>query len=130
MADQRSGDAMTLVLNRASIAELVANFYADVRADAGLGAIFNTAIGDHWPAHLDKLTDFWCSVMLASGDYKGNVYGKHMVIPGIAREHFQRWLVLFERNVDLLFAPDIGAEFMTVARRIAASLQLGLLGSL
>jgi hemoglobin len=115
-------------LDRPAIAMLVRRFYADVRADARLGPIFNGAIGEHWPAHLDKLTDFWCTVMLASGQYQGNVYGKHMALDAaVDADHFTRWLALFERHVHAMFAPAVCAEFMTVARRIAASLQLGML---
>lgn len=122
---------MTTELNRESIATLVQRFYDDVRADAALAPIFNASVGEHWPEHLDKLTDFWCTVMLASGEYQGNVYGKHMALArrdDVEAAHFQRWLALFERHAQALFAPAVSADFMTVARRIATSLQLGLLG--
>ncbi len=57
---------------------LVTAFYARVRQDAELGPIFNDAIAD-WPHHLGKLTDFWHSVMLTSGRFKGNPMLKHMM---------------------------------------------------
>lgn len=115
-------------LTRPAIATLVGHFYADVQRDPRLEPIFSGVVGDHWQAHIDKLTDFWCTVMLGSGDYRGNVYGKHMVLSGIDRDHFQRWLALFESNAAALFPPEVCDELMTVARRIASSLQLGLLG--
>jgi len=118
-------------LDRPAIGVLVRRFYADVRADTRLAPIFNGAIGEHWPIHLEKLTDFWCTVMLASGQYQGNVYGKHMALDApVDADHFVRWLALFERHVHAMFAPAVCAEFMTVARRIAASLQLGMLNRL
>jgi hemoglobin len=57
-------------LGEAEIDRLVRAFYRRVRSDALLGPIFNNAIQD-WDHHLGKLVDFWSSVMLGSGRYKG-----------------------------------------------------------
>jgi hemoglobin len=112
-------------LNRTSISTLVHTFYDDVRSDPTLQPVFDGAIGSNWPPHLERMVDFWCSVMLSSGEFKGNVFGKHMQIRGVRADHFRRWLTLFEANVRRLFAADVAEQFMLVARRIAASLQLG-----
>ena len=48
------------------IRTLVLTFYAKVRKDPTLGPIFDQAIGD-WDDHLEKLTDFWSSVMATIG---------------------------------------------------------------
>lgn len=93
-----------------------------------LAPIFNGAIAGNWGPHLERTVDFWCSVMLASGEFKGNVYGKHMQIQGVELEHFRRWLGLFEAHARRLFQPEVADEFMVVARRIAASLQYGYFG--
>ena len=74
------------------------------------------------------MVDFWCSVMLSSAEFKGNVYGKHMALHGIEPEHFRRWLALFESHVRRLFQTEVGDQFMAAARRIAASLQYGFFG--
>ena len=115
-------------LNRASIAILVNDFYTDIRQEALLAPIFNGAIAGNWEPHLERMVDFWCSVMLASGEFKGNVYGKHMQIQGVDIEHFRRWLGLFETHARRLFQPEVADAFMVVARRIAASLQYGYFG--
>ena len=115
-------------LNRASIAILVNDFYADIRQESLLGPVFNGVIGDHWEPHLARMVDFWCSVMLASGEFKGNVFGKHMQIQGVEMAHFRRWFGLFETHVRRLFAPEVADEFMAVAKRIGASLQYGFFG--
>ena len=117
-----------LPLNPASIATLVHEFYDDVRADPELAPVFNAAIGDRWAPHLGRMVDFWITVMLGSRNFQGNVYGKHMALSGITPEHFRRWLNLFEATTARLFAPADAAEFQTVARRIAASLQYGFFG--
>ena len=52
-----------------SIRELVNRFYSKVRTDKRLSPIFLQAIGEndeHWQLHLEKICDFWSSVMLLS----------------------------------------------------------------
>ncbi|MDB5951409.1 MAG: globin [Massilia sp.] len=117
-----------LELNRESIATLVHTFYDDVRLDDVLGPVFNAAIGDHWETHLGRLVDFWCTAMLKTQPFQGNVFAKHMALAGIEPEHFRRWLTLFEATAARLFDPALAGEFTLVARRIAASLQFGFFG--
>jgi len=47
-------------------------FYALVQSDELLGPIFNVAAHD-WDEHLDRIGDYWSSVMLGTGRYKGNL---------------------------------------------------------
>lgn len=115
-------------LDRAAIATLVNEFYDEVRRDAELFPLFNQAIGDNWGPHLERMVDFWSTVMLGSRNFQGNVFGKHMLLGGVQPEHFRRWLALFEATTGRLFAPELAAEFMTVARRIGGSLQYGFFG--
>lgn len=117
-----------LPLNPESVATLVHEFYDSVRADPELGPVFDLAIGRNWTPHLARMVDFWSTVMLGKRGFQGNVYGKHMALSGITPAHFQRWLQLFHASTTRLFAPDDAAEFETVARRIAASLQYGFFG--
>ena len=62
-------------LNRASITILVDDFYTDIRQESVLGPIFNGAIGENWEPHPARMVDFWYSVILTSGEFKGNVFG-------------------------------------------------------
>src|SRR5579875_1338846 len=90
-----------------SIAVLVDRFYAKVRSDRDLGPIFEAAIADDaWPAHLGRMNDFWSSVMLTSGRYKGNPFAKHLKLEGLTPALFSRWLELFGETADELFTPD------------------------
>lgn len=110
-----------------SIRRLVDEFYSKVRQDAQLAPIFDQAIGaEGWPAHLAKMYDFWSSVMLTTGRYKGNPMAAHMAVEGIAEPLFARWLALFEATAGELFAPALAASFRLKAQRIAESLKLGL----
>jgi hemoglobin len=117
-----------LELNQESIATLVHSFYDDVRADPVLAPVFNAAIGAHWATHLGRMVDFWCSTMLKTKQFQGNVFATHMALSGIEPDHFRRWLSLFEASAARLFDTAVAAEFALVARRIAASLQYGFFG--
>ena len=116
-------------ITRSSITLLVDQFYSEVRNDPLLRPIFAKVIGENWTPHLERMVDFWSTVMLGTREFQGNVYGKHMALAGIEPEYFSRWLALFEKTVDALFDDPDATEFITVAHRIAASLQIGFFGS-
>jgi hemoglobin len=113
-------------IDEAGLKRLVEVFYARVRADAGLGPVFNDAVGD-WPEHLEQLASFWHSVMLTSGRYKGNPMAAHLkhrdrITPAL----FSRWLDLWNRTTEEIMAPEAAAALQAKAARIAESLQLAL----
>jgi hemoglobin len=108
------------------VRSLVHGFYDKVRSDAVLGPIFARVIDDDWDAHLAKMCDFWSSVMLMSGRYKGNPMIAHMRLKAVRPEHFERWLGLFHETATEICPPDIAALFHARAQNIARSLQLGM----
>ena len=102
---------MTESLNESSIAVLVDTFYAHVREDDVIGPVFNRVVAD-WPEHLAKLTDFWSSVMLGVGAYKGNPMMAHLPIPEMDPQHLERWLTLWQQTTAELFEPEIADIFL------------------
>lgn len=113
-------------LNDAALAELVSLFYAKVRADSLIGPLFNEAVDD-WPLHLQRLTDFWSSVMTGSGRFKGNPMAVHLQhADAIRPEMFIRWLDIWRATVKENFDDDAAQALINRAERIAESLQLGL----
>jgi len=113
-------------INEDGLRRVVKAFYARVRQDAELGPIFNDAIQD-WPEHLEKLTDFWSSVMLTTGRYKGRPVPAHLkhaaqITPAL----FQRWLSLWAETTNELMAPEAAQALQAKAARIAESLQLAM----
>lgn len=94
--------------------------------DPLLGPIFNRAIGETWDEHLNKLCDFWSSVLLMTGRFKGAPMKVHAEIPDIGASHFQRWLAIFERAAVEICPPDAAALFIGKSQMIAQSLQLGI----
>ena len=53
-------------LSDEGLRQVIGAFYARVREDDALGPVFNGAVAD-WDEHLERLGDFWSSVMLTSG---------------------------------------------------------------
>jgi hemoglobin len=109
------------------IEHLVRGFYARVRADEMLGPIFDARIKD-WEPHLQQMCAFWSSVALMSGRYHGAPMPKHLPLP-VDAAHFDRWLALFEATAAEVCPPEAAEHFIERARRIAASLELGVAGA-
>ena len=110
-----------------AIRYLVDSFYAKVRADSELGPIFKRAIPGDWGPHLATMHDFWSSIMLTSGRYKGQPVPAHVkhrdhITPAL----FDRWLALWGRTARELMTSEAAAELETKAARIAESLQLAM----
>lgn len=111
-----------------AVAQLVDTFYARIRADAVLGPVFERQLAGRWDQHLPRMVAFWTKVLIGSGDFQGNVYGKHMALSGIEEEHFTRWLALFRMTALEVLDARGAQEALVVAERIATSLQLGFFG--
>ena len=114
------------VTDEAEIERLVRAFYTRIRADDVLGPIFDSVIGDNWEPHLLKMIDFWSSVMLTTGRYKGQPMRAHLKLKQVTPKHFDRWLMLFRETAEEVCAPEAAERFIEKAGRIAESLQLGM----
>ena len=79
------------------IRRLVHAFYARIRTHETLGPIFNARLEGRWDSHLEKMCDFWSSILRATGRYLGNPMQTHAVLPGVTTEHFDQWMILFEK---------------------------------
>lgn len=114
------------LLSESGIERLVDEFYKKIRTDRALAPIFNRAIPGDWDPHLAIMRDFWSSVMLTSGRYKGNPVAKHLQLPGLEPQLFDQWLALFRETCDELFEDTLAQMFVTKAELIAESLKLSL----
>ena len=119
-----------LAITPSSIIRLVDTFYDRVRMDAVLGPLFEARLAGKWQEHMPRMYAFWTKVLLGTGEFEGNVFGKHMALSGIDREHFVRWLTLFRLTSIEVFGAEDAKEAMLVAERIASSLQLGFFGEI
>lgn len=122
---------MNPVTTRDDIARLVHAFYADVLADAELGPVFAPFAGAHWGRHLDRMVEFWCTTLLHTRSFRGNVLRKHVDLrPHLQPQHFGRWLALWTRHTAQQIAPRDAAELQATATGIARNLHLGCFGHL
>lgn len=111
-------------LDRPAIEAFLRDFYGTARQDSVLAPAF-AGVAD-WEAHIATITGFWCSVALMTGEYHGRPMQAHAHL-ALTPAHFARWLEIFERTADAHFTPA-GAEHMRErARRIARSLEMGLI---
>ncbi|HEY1172653.1 MAG TPA: group III truncated hemoglobin [Verrucomicrobiae bacterium] len=107
---------------RPVLLNLLRHFYADVRQHVLIGPIFTAHITD-WPAHLEKIADFWSTIAGGPPAYSGPMGAKHMPLE-LKEEHFQAWLGLWEHNCKVWLAADCAAEMIQFARSIALRLRL------
>ncbi len=95
--------------NREDLILLVHTFYAQIRQNELLGPIFNAHIKkEQWPAHLEKLTDFWVTALFGVPCFKGNPTMAHRTVDknlnhSIAQGHFEQWVALWHTTIDALF---------------------------
>lgn len=114
------------MIDEATLRPLVQRFYERVRADSELGPIFDGAVHD-WADHHCWLADFWSSVMLGSGRYKGNPIALHMIHAEVlTAERFERWLSLWRETTAEMLPQDCAVAMQAKAARIAESLQLAI----
>lgn len=106
------------------ITALVHQFYDRIRQHPNLGPIFNGHIDD-WPAHLDRLVDFWSSVLLRTGRFSGAPMPKHVALPGLNAELFREWLALWRTTAAEQANQALAEQAVAAAERIAQSLWMG-----
>jgi len=96
---------------------LVDSFYKKVREDVLLSAVFNPIVKDNWDQHLQRMTDFWSTLLLYTKKYLDDPLPKHLPLP-IDKIHFDTWLELFNETLDELFEGPIAEN----ARKRACSI--------
>ena len=113
-------------IDRARLRTLVHAFYADLRQDEDIGPLFERAIGGDWQTHLDRMVEFWATLVLGSRSFTGDVFGRHMGIDGLTPPMFERWQALWKKHTEALFDPARAAELQGIAAGIARNLVRGL----
>lgn len=106
---------------RPQLMQLLNYFYADVRQHAEIGPIFTAHITD-WPAHLEKLADFWSGVTGGPANYRGGMPIKHQPL-GLEERHFRAWLDLWARHCRARLGATEAAELVAVAETIGQRLR-------
>lgn len=108
--DRRPGSPLESVGGAAAVREVVTAFYTRARADDLLGPVFAAHVED-WPAHLERVTDFW--VTLLGGEpgraaWRGNLNSAHAGL-GVRAAHLGRWLALWDETAREVLPADAAA---------------------
>ncbi len=106
------------------VAQLVHQFYAKARKDPGLGPIFEAHVID-WDAHFVQMTNFWSAQLRGTSRFRGAPMPKHIVLPDLTAELFERWLQLFKQTTEKLGNPNLQQHANAVATFIAGRLWQG-----
>jgi hemoglobin len=110
------------ILNLEDVKKLVDVFYAKVREDALLAPVFNERIQDRWPQHLERMYNFWQTVLLDERTYYGAPFPPHAQLQ-VGPAHFQQWMQLFTQTIDELFEGTIAEEAKWRAGKMAEMFQ-------
>jgi hemoglobin len=108
-------------IGREKLAVLLHHFYADIRQHRLVGPIFNEQIQD-WPAHLETIASFWARMTGGPSAYSGHMPAKHLSL-GLASNHFQVWLQLWEFNCRSHLAHREAQEMIELAHTIGRRLR-------
>lgn len=111
-------------LDHAVIEDFLRAFYGAAREDTLLGPAF-AGVAD-WEKHITVITRFWGSVALMTGEYHGQPMQAHAQL-ALTPAHFVRWLEIFERIARGRLTPAGAEHMLERARRIARSLEMGLI---
>lgn len=109
-----------------SIKELVDRFYTKIRQNDDLSYIFENKIGttqEDWQPHLQKMYNFWSSLMLSSGKYSGSPMQKHKSLPSFPESKFDKWLELFSKTAKEIYTEEIAEKFIEKGTLVARSLR-------
>ena len=114
------------IKNREDVFLLVSSFYTKVRSNQKIGYFFNKTIED-WPAHLEKLTDFWETNLFLVSKFRGNPMKAHKEVDAkfdhsVEQKHFGEWLNMWYETIDELFEGDRANIAKNRARNMAHNL--------
>jgi hemoglobin len=106
---------------RPVLLKLLRYFYADVRQHHEIAPIFAVHIED-WPAHLEKIADFWSGITGGPRLYSGAMPWKHVPLQ-LKETHFAAWLGLWARHCRAHLAPPEADDLIAAAETIGQRLR-------
>jgi hemoglobin len=115
--------------SREKIAHFVHTFYERVLADQRLAPIFLDVAAIDLERHLPLICSYWEKLLLGGTDYRRHTMNIHRALHArrqLQPDDFARWLALFQRTVDDLYAGPRAERAKQVAAHIAANMQRAL----
>ena len=110
------------IQNRKDIRKLVGTFYEKLLKDEVFNYIFLEVAKVDVLEHMDIIIDFWESALFQAGKYKDDLIEVHLNLNqqfnyGLNKEHFNKWLALFNQSVDEIFEGENATGAKTVKIR-------------
>ena len=105
------------------ISRLVRTFYARARKDPLLGPIFDAHVID-WDAHFVQMINFWSMKLRGTSRFRGAPMPKHVALPGLSSELFERWIHLFRQTTSEMENPNLQFNADILAQHIGGKLWL------
>jgi hemoglobin len=114
------------IINRDDIKLLVESFYSRVMKDDVIGDIFNQVLYFSWDTHIPIMINFWETMLLDTGNYRGNLMVTHIELNKthpLTPEHFERWKKLFFETLDEHFTGENVTEAKKRVENMEALMQ-------
>jgi hemoglobin len=118
--------ALKDISSETDVKHLLDSFYKKVIADPVIGFIFTEVIALSWEKHMPIMYSFWTSLLLGPNTYAGNPMIKHIELnqkTPLTKEHFERWLTLWESTVHENFSGPKADEAISRAKSISGIMQ-------
>lgn len=106
---------------------LVNSFYEKVKTDSSINFFFSKVVPVNWEKHLPVMYTFWENIIFHSGGYTGNPMQVHTELHtkhALQKEHFEKWIALFNATVDELFEGEKASQAKQRAYAIATVMQI------
>jgi len=100
------------------IKQMVDSFYGNVRKDDLIGPIFNDKLQGRWEPHLQKMYNFWQTILFDVRAYSGTPFPPHKQLP-VDKTHFDRWISIFNSTMDAQFSGPLTEEAKMRATNMA-----------
>ena len=114
--------------NREDIYLLVKDFYVKLLNDDLMHHFFEDFTNPELlEKHLQILVDFWDNILFYSGTYQKNAMKPHLELQPnkpFKSEHFQQWLLHFNKTIDEHFSGEIAHAAKSRALSIATVMQI------
>ena len=106
------------IQNKEDIKVWVDAFYQRAMLDPLLAPIFTEALDMNlWEKHVNRIYDFWNTILFKHPDYLGNPFSHHKDLP-IHEEHFEKWLAILEEVLFENFKGEKTEEVLVRAKRM------------
>lgn len=118
--------------SRSEIHDLVVYFYREIVFDEFLDYVFEDVAQVDWNAHIPRLIDYWCGVLLRQPGYDGMILAAHEDVHELDNftvEHFETWFAMWVRCVDDQWSGPLADKAKSHAAGMAKVMSRKLLGA-